>query len=113
MGQKSSGFERFLAPSVSKIEEELGLIRAEINKMNEKIDETYNKVAKLEEGHKHLAARMDKSNDGLSTEYQVLINNINEMEKQDKDEIDALKRFMDVAQRRLTILEAKMKDLGQ
>ncbi|MDE1763387.1 MAG: hypothetical protein KGH88_03970 [Thaumarchaeota archaeon] len=113
MGQKGSGIERFLAPSVSKIEEELGLLRSEIDKMNEKIDATNSRFAKLEGDHRRLMAKLDAPNGGLSNESQVLISSINEMEKQNRDEIDALKRFMDVAQRRVVILEAKMKELGQ
>ena len=113
MGQKGSGIERFLAPSVSKIEEELGLLRSEVEKINEKIGTTSNRFAKLEEDHKRLMAKLDAPNGGLSNESQVLIASINEMEKQNRDEIDALKRFMDVAQRRLVILEAKMKELDQ
>ncbi|MDE1765239.1 MAG: hypothetical protein KGI27_03075 [Thaumarchaeota archaeon] len=113
MGQKGSGIERFLAPSVSKIEEELGLLRDEIEKMNEKIDKTGSRLARLEEDHKRLMTKLDAPNGWLPTESQVLITSINEMEKQDRNEIDALKRFMDVAQRRIVILEAKMKELGQ
>lgn|SRR5574337_850430 len=113
MGQKASGIERFLAPSLNKIEEELGLIHVEINTINAKMDEIGNRFTKLEDDHKRLTTRMDKENNGLATESQVLINSINEMEKQDRDEINALKRVMDVAQRRLVILEAKMKDLGK
>ena len=112
MGQKGSGIERFLAPSVSKIEEELESLRSEIEKLNEKLDKSNNAVARLEEENARLGEKIDKTNNGMSTESQVMINSINEMEKQDREEIDAIKRFMDVAQRRLVILEAKMKDLG-
>jgi hypothetical protein len=42
-----------------------------------------------------------------------LFDSISEMEKQNRDEIEVLKRTIDVAQRRLLTLEAKMKDLGQ
>lgn len=113
MGQKGSGIERFLAPSVSKIEEEVGSIHAEIDRVNEKMKETDNRITRLEDIYKHLAAKMDKSGEGLADESKVLINNITEMEKQDRVDIDDLKRIVDVAQRRLVILEAKMKELGK
>lgn len=113
MGQKGSGFERFLAPSVSKIEEEMATFHTEMAKMNQTMDETITRVLKLEQNQKRFEERIDTPNDKLTTESQVMINNLNEMEMRDRDEIDAIKRFMDIAQRRLTILEAKMKELGQ
>lgn len=113
MGQKGSGIERFLAPSVSKIGEELGFIREEIEKLSQKLGETNERIVVLEEEQKRLASKIDKEKTGLTTESKALIENINEMEHRDRDEIYALKRFMDVAQRRLVVLEAKMKELGQ
>ncbi|MGI0074165.1 MAG: hypothetical protein ACREA3_10185 [Nitrosotalea sp.] len=113
MGQKISGIEKFLSPSLNKIEEELRSIHAEINIVKARMDETDNRLTKLEEDHRRLTTRMDKTDNGLTTEPKILIDNINEMEKQNRDEIDVLKRVMDVAQRRLVILEAKMKELGK
>ncbi|MGI0069335.1 MAG: hypothetical protein ACREAN_03655, partial [Nitrosopumilaceae archaeon] len=88
-------------------------IHAEINIVKARMDETDNRLTKLEEDHRRLTTRMDKTDNGLTTEPKILIDNINEMEKQNRDEIDVLKRVMDVAQRRLVILEAKMKELGK
>jgi chromosome segregation ATPase len=113
MGQKVSGIEKLLAPSLNRIEEELQVIHAEMNTVKAKIDETVNRITKLEDDNRRLANRIDKISSGLPTEVQVSIDNINEMEKHDRDEIDVLKRGVDVAQRRLAILEAKMKELGR
>ncbi len=113
MGQKVSGIERFLAPSLSKIEEELTSIHAEINTVKTRMDETDNRLAKLEEDRKRLTTRMDKTDDGMTNESKVLFDSVNEMEKQNRDEIEVLKRAIDVAQRRLVILEANMKELGK
>jgi chromosome segregation ATPase len=113
MGEKVSGIGRFLTPSLNKIEEELRSIHAEINVVKARMDETDNRLTKLEEGHKHLTTIMDRADKELTTEAQVLFDSINEKEKQNRDEIDVLKRIMDVAQRRLVILEASMKELGK
>lgn len=113
MGQKVSGIERFLAPSLNKIEEELRSIHAEINVVKARMEETDNRLTKLEEGNRRLTTKMDKTDNELTTEAQVLFDSINEKGKQNRDEIDVLKRVMDVAQRRLVILEAKMKELGK
>ncbi|MGB6463954.1 MAG: hypothetical protein WBF38_07005 [Nitrosotalea sp.] len=113
MGQKVSGIEKLFAPSLNRIEEELKEIHAEMNTVKAKIDETSNRVTKLEDDNRRLANRIDNVGNGLPTEVRVSIDNINEMEKQDRDEIDILKRGIDVAQRRLAILEAKMKELGK
>ena len=108
-----SGIERFLAPSLNKIEEELSAIHAEVNTVNAKMDETCNRLAKLEEDQQRLALRIDKNNNGMTTEAKVLFDSINEMERQSRDDVDVLKRGMDVTQRRLSTLEAKMKELGK
>lgn len=113
MGQKVSGIEKILAPSLNRIEEELKIIHDEMNTAKAKIDETSNRITKIEDDNRHLANRIDKIGSGLPTEVQVSIDNINDMEKHDRDEIDVLKRGIDVAQRRLAILEAKMKELGK
>lgn len=113
MGQKVSGIEKLLAPSLNRIEEELKDIHSEINTAKAKIDETGNRIAKLEEDNRRLANRIDNLGNGLPADVRVSIDNINDMEKHDRDEIDILKRGIDVAQRRLTVLEAKMKELGQ
>ena len=113
MGEKASGIERFLAPSLNKIEEELRSIHAEINTVKTRMDESDNRITKLEEEYKRFTIKMDKADDGMTTESKVLFDSVSEMEKQNRDEIDVLKRTIDVAQRRLVTLEAKMKDLGQ
>src|SRR5579872_2290458 len=113
MEKKTSGIERFLAPSINKIEEEVKLIHSEINTVKTKIDETDNRLTKLEEAHKRFTIKMDRTDDGMTTESKVLFDSVNEMGKQNSDEIDVLKRAIDVAQRRLITLEAKMKELGQ
>lgn len=113
MGPKIPGMDRFRASSSNKVEEELTLIHAEIDAVNKKIDETSNRMTKLEEDHIRLVTRMDKTDDELTNEAKVLFDSINEMGKQNSNEIDILKRVMDVAQRRLVILEANMKELGK
>lgn len=113
LGQKASGFERFLTPSVSKIEEEVSSLHEMVKSINEKMTEAENRLTSLEESQKVLSARMDKNGDVLTAESKVLIDSITEMEKQDRDEIASLKRLIDVAQRRVAVLEAKMKELGQ
>jgi len=113
MGEKVSGIGRFLAPSLNKIEEELKSIHDEISVVKARMDETDNRLAKLEESHRHLTTIMAKAEDELTTEAKVLFDSINEKEKQNRDEIEVLKRIMDVAQRRLVILEANMKELGK
>ena len=113
MGPKIPGMDRFRASSSNKVEEELMSIHAGIDTINEKIDETSNRMTKLEEDHIRLAARMDKTDTGLTNEAKVLFDSINEMGKQNSNEIDVLKRIVDVAQRRLVILEANMKELGK
>ena len=113
MGQKPSGIERFLAPSLNKIEEELRSINAEINTVKARMDETDNRMAKLEEEHKRLTIKTNKTDDGMTTESKVLFDSVNEIGKQNRDEIDVLKRAIDVAQRRLVVLEANMKELGK
>jgi len=113
MGPKIPGMDRFRTSSPNKVEEELVSIHAEIEAVNEKIDETSNRMTKLEEAHIRLATRIDKTDDGLTNEAKVLFDSINEMGKQNSNEIDVLKRVMDVAQRRLVILEASMKELGK
>jgi chromosome segregation ATPase len=113
MGQKVSGIEKLLAPSLNRIEEELKVIHDEMNTAKAKIDETSNRITKIEEDNRRLANRIDKIGSGLPTEVQVSIDNINDMERHDRDEIDVLKRGIDVAQRRLAILESKMKELGK
>lgn len=113
MDKKVSGFGRFLAPSLDKIEEELSAIHAEVSTVNARMDETSNRLAKLEEENKRLAARIDKNDNGMTTEAKVLFDSVNEMERQNRDDVDVLKRTMDVTQRRLSTLEAKMKELGK
>lgn len=113
MVQKGSGIERFLAPSLSKLEDEIGSIHAEIEKVKARMDETDNRLAKLEEEYKRLEARTEKADDGMTTQSKVLFESVNEMERQDREEIEVLKRAIDVAQRRIVVLEAKMKELGQ
>lgn len=113
MGQKASGIEKILAPSLNRIEEELKEVHAEMNTTKAKIDEMGNRTAKLEEDNRRLANRIDNLGNGLPADVRVSIDNINDMEKHDRDEIDILKRGIDVAQRRLAVLEAKMKELGQ
>lgn len=113
MGQKGSGIERFLAPSLNKIEEELRSIHTEIIEIKSRMDKADNRWTKLEEDHVHLIAKIDKADNGLTTEAQVLFDSINEREKQNRDEIEVLQRILDVTQRRLVILEANMKELGK
>jgi predicted nucleic acid-binding Zn-ribbon protein len=113
MGQKGSGIERFLAPSLTKIEEELRSILVEINSVKSRIDETDQRLTKLEEEQNRFTIKLDKTDDGMTAESKVLFDSINEMERQNRGEIEVLKRAIDVAQRRLVILEDKMKDLGQ
>lgn len=113
MGQKVSGIEKIIAPSLNRIEEELEAIHEEMNTVKAKLDETGNRITKTEEENRRLANRIDNIGSGLPTEVQVSIDNINEMERHDRDEIDVLKRGIDVTQRRLTVLEAKMKELGK
>ena len=113
MVQKGSGIERFLAPSLSKLEEEMMSIHAEIEKVKARMDETGNRLTKIEEQHKRLEARTEKADDGMTNQSKVLFESVNEMERQDREEIEVLKRAIDVAQRRLVVLEAKMKELGQ
>ena len=113
MGPKIPGMDRFRAQSSNKVEGELMSIHAEIDAVNKKIDDTSNRMTKLEEDHIRLASRIDKTDNGLTNEAKVLFDSINEMGKQNSNEIDVLKRVMDVAQRRLVILEANMKELGK
>lgn len=114
MGPKIPGMDRFRTSSSSdKLEEELVSLHAQIDIVNEKITETGNRMAKLEESNLRLAARIDKTDNGLTNEAKVLFDSINEMGKQNSNEIDVLKRVIDVAQRRLVILEANMKELGK
>ncbi|MHB8602484.1 MAG: hypothetical protein ACYC6W_06380 [Nitrosotalea sp.] len=113
MGQKASGIERFLAPSLNKIEEELRSFHVEINAVNTRMDEADNRLTKLEEAHKRFTIKMDKTDDGMTTESKVLFDSVSEMETHNRNEIDVLKRAIDVAQRRLVTLEAKMKELGK
>lgn len=113
MGQKVSGIEKFLAPSLNRIDEEIKSIHAEIETIKSKIEETCNRIIKLDEDNKRLINKIDKISSGLPTEIQVSIDNINEMERHDRDEIDVLKRGIDVAQRRIAVLESKMKELGK
>ena len=113
MGPKIPGMDRFRSSPSNKIEEELMSIHTEIDAVNKKIDETSNRIQKLEEDHIHLATRLDKMDSGLTNEAKVLFDSINEMGKQNSSEIDVLKRVVDVAQRRLVILEANMKELGK
>lgn len=113
MGQKVSGIEKLLAPSLNRIEEELKAVHAEMNTVKARIDEVSNRITKVEDDNRHLSNRIDSIGSGLPTDVRVSIDNINDMEKHDREEIEALKRGVDVAQRRLTVLEAKMKELGQ
>ena len=113
MGQKVSGIEKLLAPSLNRIEEELKVIHDEMNTVKAKIDEISNRITKVEDDNRHLSNRLDNIGNGLPTDVRVSIDNINDMEKHDRDEIETLKRGIDVAQRRLAVLEAKMKELGQ
>jgi predicted nucleic acid-binding Zn-ribbon protein len=113
MGQKVSGIEKLLAPSLNRIEEELKVIHDEMNTVKAKIDEISNRLTKAEDDNRRISNRLDKIGNGLPTDVRVSIDNINDMEKHDRDEIEALKRGVDVAQRRLAVLEAKMKELGQ
>ena len=113
MGQKVSGIEKLLAPSLNRIEEELKTVHAEMNTVKAKIEEISNRMTKVEDDNRHLSNRIDNIGSGLPTDVRVAIDNINDMEKHDRDEIETLKRGVDVAQRRLAVLEAKMKELGQ
>jgi len=113
VGLKIPGMDGFRSSQPNKVEEELASIHSEIDMVNKKIDETSNRIQKLEEDHTRLAARMDKTDNGLTNEAKVLFDSINEMGKQNSNEIDVLKRIVDVAQRRLVILEANMKELGK
>ena len=113
MGQKVSGIEKLLAPSLNRIEKELKEIHVDMNTAKAKIEETANRITKVEEDNRRLANRIDNVGNGLPADVRVSIDNINDMEKHDRDEIDILKRGIDVAQRRLAVLEAKMKELGQ
>ena len=113
MDKKVSGIGRFLAPSLNKIEEELSAIHTKVNGVNARMEETLNRLEKLEEDYKRLAARIDKNDNGMTIEAKVLFDSINEMERQNRDEVDVLKRTMDVTQRRLSTLESKMKELGK
>ncbi|MDE1861681.1 MAG: hypothetical protein KGI33_02085 [Thaumarchaeota archaeon] len=113
MGSKPSGIERFIAPSLGKIGEELGSIHSAIDSLTARMAEMEERFSNLEGDCRKLETRMDKKGEAPPPETQLLITNIGEMEQRDRDEIDTLKRFMDVAQRRLAILEAKMKELGQ
>ncbi len=113
MGQKTSGIERFLAPSLNKIVEEVGSIRADIDAIKARFDEADNRLKKLEEGQNRLATIVDKVNSGLSTEAQVLIGDMVDTGKQNRDGIEILNRAIHVIQRRLDVLESKMKELGQ
>jgi predicted nucleic acid-binding Zn-ribbon protein len=113
VGPKMPGMDRFRSSSSNKAEEELASIHDEIDVVNKKIDEISNRVKKLEEDHIRLVTRLDKMDGGLINEAQVLFDSVNEMGKQNSNEIDILKRVMDVAQRRLVILEANMKELGK
>lgn len=113
MGPKLPGMDRFRSSSTDKIDEELLSIRNEITAVNKKIDETANRLTKLEQDFIRLVTRMEKTDNGLTTEAKVLFDSINEIGKQNSNEIDVLKRMMDVAQRRLVILEANMKELGK
>ena len=113
MGPKIPGMGRFRVSSSNKVEEELISIHAEIDTVNEKISETSNRLTKLEENHIRLATRIGKTDNGLTNEAKVLFDSINEMGKQNSNEIDVLKRVIDVVQRRLIILEANMKELGK
>lgn len=113
MGQKVSGIEKLLAPSLNRIEEELKTVHAEMNTVKAKIEEISNRMTKAEDDNRHLSNRIDNIGSGLPTDVRVSIDNINDMEKHDRDEIETLKRSVDVAQRRLAVLEAKMKELGQ
>ncbi|HEX5457666.1 MAG TPA: hypothetical protein VFX64_04690, partial [Candidatus Nitrosotalea sp.] len=88
MGQKASGIERFLAPSLNKIEEELRSLHAEINTVKTRMDESDNRLAKLEEEHKRFTIKMDKTDDGMTTESKVLFDSVNEMGKHNRNEID-------------------------
>lgn len=113
MSPKIPGIDRFRTPSSNKVDEELISIHAKIDEINKKIDETRERMAKLEEDHIRFATRIDKTDKELTNEAKVLFDSINEMGKQNSNEIDALKRFIDIAQRRLAILEASMKELGK
>ena len=114
MGPKIPGMDRFRTTSSSnKVEDELMSIHVEIDTINKKLDETVKSMTKLEEDHIRLASRIDKADDGLTNEAKVLFDSINEMGKQNRNDVDVLKRIMDVAQRRLVILEANMKELGK
>jgi predicted nucleic acid-binding Zn-ribbon protein len=113
MGQKSSGIERFLAPSLNKIEEDMRSLHTEINAVKVRMDKSDDRLTKLEEDNIRFMTKIDKTDKGLTTEAQVLFDSINEREKQNRDEIEILKRVMDITQRRLVILEANMKELGK
>lgn len=113
MGPKMPGMDRFRSSQSNKIEEELSSLHTEIDAVAEKMDDTRNRIQKLEEDYVHLVAKLDKMDNGLTNEAKVLFDSINEMGKQNSNEIDVLKRIMDVAQRRLVILEASMKELGK
>ena len=113
MGPKLPGMDRFRSSPSNKIEEELVSIHAQIEVLNKKIDESDKRMTKLEEDCIHLASRIDKTDNGLTNEAKVLFDSVNDMAKQNSSEIDVLKRVMDVAQRRLVILEANMKELGK
>lgn len=113
MGPKLPGMDRFRSSSTDKVDEELSSIRNEVAAVDKKIDETANRLTKLEQDLVRLTSKIEKTDDGLTTEAKVLFDSVNEMGKQNSTEIDVLKRMMDVAQRRLVILEASMKELGK
>ena len=113
MGPKLPGMDRFRSSSSDKVEEELQSLRDEINSVNKKIDDTVNRLAKLEQDYVRLVGKIEKTDNGLTNEAKVLFDSINEMGKQNSNEIEVLKRIVDVAQRRLVILEANMKELGK
>jgi predicted nucleic acid-binding Zn-ribbon protein len=113
MGPKLPGMDRFRSSPPNKMEEDLVSIHDEIELLNKKIDENTTRMTKLEADCIHLASRIDKTDNGLTNEAKVLFDSVNDMVKQNSNEIDVLKRVMDVAQRRLVILEANMKELGK
>ena len=113
MGPKLPGMDRFRSSSTEKVDEELLSIRNEVTSIGKKIDETLTRLTKLEQDFIRLVSKVEKTDDGMTTEAKVLFDSINEIGKQNTTEIDVLKRMMDVAQRRLVVLEASMKELGK
>ena len=90
MGSKTTGFERFLAPSINKIEDKLDLILGEIDSLKARMGETDNRFKELEGNYRRLESRVEKVSHALPPETEVLINNVGDIEMHERDEIEAL-----------------------